>query len=113
MRYSQWGAFPTVRLAAAGLLFALLYWAEPAAEPAFRACPFYWLTGRPCPLCGLTRGLCALAKGHWSQAIHFNSLSPMGFLLLFSLFWNTPWRRHLWSFGTAAFGVYGVCRILL
>ena len=60
-----------------GALLAVLWWASPAAEPAFRACPFHWLTGKPCPLCGLTRGLCALAKGHWSQAIHFNTLTPL------------------------------------
>lgn len=107
------GSFPILRLAGAGLLLALLCWASPPAEPAFRACPFYWLTGQPCPLCGLTRGLCALAKGHWSQAIHFNALTPLGFVLLFSLFWNAPGRQRLWIFGIAAFAIYGVCRIAL
>jgi hypothetical protein len=102
-----------LRLAGAGVLFALLWWASPAAHPAFRACPFYWLTGWPCPLCGLTRGLCAFAKGHWSQAIDFNALTPLGFVLLFSLFWRAPWRPPLWTFGIAAFAVYGVCRIAL
>ena len=97
----------------AGLLLALLYWASPPAEPAFRACPFYWLTGKPCPLCGLTRGLCALAKGHWNQAIHWNALSPLALILLLSLFWNAPWRPRLWIFGIAAFAIYGVCRIAL
>jgi hypothetical protein len=101
------------RLAGAGVLLGLLWWATPAADPAFRACPFYWLTGWPCPLCGLTRGLCALVKGHWSQAIHFNALTPLGFVLLFSLFWRAPWRPRLWTFGIAAFAVYGVCRIAL
>jgi hypothetical protein len=100
----------TGRLAGAGLVLALLCWASPAAEPAFRACPFYWLTGRLCPLCGLTRGLCALAKGHWTLALHFNALSPLAFLLLFSLFWNTPWRPRLWSLALAAFAIYGFMR---
>jgi hypothetical protein len=112
-RFSRWGAPFAIRLVGAGLLLALLWWATPAAEPAFRACPFYWLTGKPCPLCGLTRGLCALAKGHWSQAIHFNALTPLGFVLLFSLFWHAPWRPRLWIFGIAAFAIYGVCRIAL
>jgi hypothetical protein len=103
MRYS--------RLAGAGLLLALLWWATPPAEPEFRACPFYWLTGLSCPLCGLTRGVCAIAKGHWSQAIQFNALSPLGFILLFSLFWKTAWRARLWSFGVTAFAILGVCRI--
>jgi hypothetical protein len=99
------------RLLGAGLLLALLWWASPPAAPVFRACPFYWLTGAPCPLCGLTRGLCALAKGHWVQAIQFNALSPLGFVLLFSLFWNTEWRPRLWSCALAAFVIYGAGRI--
>ena len=102
-----------LRLAGAALLLGLLWWASPAAEPRFRACPFYWLTGKPCPLCGLTRGLCALAKGHWSQAIHLNALTPLGLVLLLSLFWNTPWRPRLWAYGIAAFALYGVYRIAL
>ncbi|MGO9230075.1 MAG: DUF2752 domain-containing protein [Bryobacteraceae bacterium] len=112
-RCSGWRASLALRLLGACLVFGVLCWASPAAAPAFRACPFYWLTGKPCPLCGLTRGLCALAKGHWSQAIHFNALTPLGFILLFSLFWNAPWRPRLWGYGIAAFAVYGVCRIAL
>ncbi|SPE36514.1 conserved exported hypothetical protein [Candidatus Sulfopaludibacter sp. SbA3] len=102
-----------MRLAGACFLLALLCWASPPAAPAFRACPFYWLTGMPCPLCGLTRGLCELAKGHFSQAVHFNALSPLGFVMLFSLFLSASWRKGLWTFGVAAFGVYGVCRLVI
>jgi len=107
------GAPFALQLAGTGLLLALLWWASPPAEPVFRACPFHWLTGKPCPLCGLTRGLCALGKGHWSQAIHFNALSPLGLVLLLSLFWNAPWHKRLWTCGIAAFAIYGVCRIAL
>ena len=99
------------RIAGAVLVLALLFLASPAADPAFRACPFYWFTGRLCPLCGITRGLCAFAKGHWAQAIGFNALTPLGFILLFSLFWNASWRQRLWQFGIAAFAVYGVLRV--
>ncbi len=102
----------SIRLAGAALLLSLLWWASPPAEPAFRACPFYWLTGKACPLCGLTRGLCALAKGHWTQAVHFNALTPLAFALLFSLFWKAPWRPRLWNCGIAAFALYGVIRVL-
>ena len=100
------------RVAGAALLLAVLWWASPPAEPAFRACPFYWLTGKPCPFCGLIRGLCALARGHWSQAIHFNALAPLALLLVLSLFWKTAWRARLWQGGLAAFAVYGVFRVL-
>ena len=98
-------------LAAAGLLLAL-WWITPPAEPRYRLCGFYWLTGLPCALCGLTRGVFALAKGNWSAAVHWNALTPLGFAMLFSLFWDHPWRGRLWSAGILAFAAYGVWRVL-
>ena len=83
-----------------------------AAEPSFRLCGFHWLTGLDCPLCGLTRGLFALAKGHWSQAIHFNALSPLGFTMLFAVIFNAPGLARLWTIGIAAFAVYGIYRLV-
>jgi hypothetical protein len=99
-------------LAAAGL-FAIFWWLSPADDPSLRLCPFHWLTGRPCPLCGLTRAFCALAKGHFGQAVHFNALSPLAFAMVFSLFWKFRWRAQLWNWGLAAIAVYGVCRAAL
>ena len=86
-------------------------WIPLPAEPALRLCGFYWLTHLPCPFCGLTRGIFALAKGHWLEAIHLNALSPLGFLMLFSLFWGYPWRAGLWKVGLVAFAAYGIGRI--
>lgn len=99
------------RVAAALSLFALLWCFTPPADPSVRLCGFHWLTGRDCPFCGLTRGLFALAKGHWSQAIHFNALSPLGFTMLFGLVFDAPWLARLWTLGIAAFAVYGICRL--
>jgi hypothetical protein len=100
-----------LRVAVALSAFTVLWCFTPAAEPSIRLCGFHWLTGRPCPLCGLTRGLFALAKGHWSQAIHFNALSPLGFTMLFALVLDVPWLARLWTFGIAAFAMYGICRL--
>lgn len=100
------------RVAAALSIFAVLWCFTPPAEPSLRLCGFHWLTGRDCPLCGLTRALFALAKGHWSQAIRFNALSPLGFTMLFALILNVPWLARLWTFGLAAFAVYGICRVV-
>lgn len=94
------------------LLLGALWYFSPPAEPRFRLCGFYWLTGRPCPLCGMTRAMFALAKGHWTGALHFNALSPLGFAMLFSLFWRFPARGRFWSAGLAAFAAYGVWRAL-
>jgi len=95
---------------AAVILFLFFWGLSPPVEPAFRLCPLYWLTGRPCPLCGLTRAFCALAKGHWSQAIRFHALSPLAFVMLFSLFRKGRWRAPLWTGGLAAIALYGVWR---
>lgn len=92
------------------VLFLFFLCFTPPSEPAFRLCPFYWLTGRPCPLCGLTRAFCALAKGHWSQAIHFHALSPLAFVMVFSLFWKGRWHAPLWTGGLAAMALYGIWR---
>jgi len=101
------------RAAAAVALFTALWWFSVPSEPAVRLCGFHWLTGRPCPLCGLTRALFALAKGHWAEALHLNALAPLGFLMLFGLFWNGRMREWLWTGGVAAFAVYGAVRIWL
>ena len=99
------------RVAIALGVFAVLWCFTPPAEPGIRLCGFHWLTGKDCPLCGLTRALFALAKGHWSQAIAFNALSPLGFTMLFALILNAPLTARLWTFGIAAFSAYGIYRI--
>ena len=102
-----------LRLAAGASLLIFFWLFDSSAELAFRLCGYQWLTGRPCPLCGLTRAMSALAKGHLSEAVRFNALSPLGFLMLFALFWNRPFRTHLWTAGIATFSLYGICRIFL
>jgi len=102
--------FPAIGAVALFCFFGLL---NPPDEPSLRLCPFYWLTGRPCPLCGLTRAFCALAKGHWTQAVHFHALSPLAFVMLFSLFWKWRWRAQLWTWGLASIAVYGAWRAAL
>jgi hypothetical protein len=97
----------------AAALFAVLRYFTPAAEPHFRVCGFYWLTGRPCALCGLTRAMFALAKGHFVEAVRFNALAPLGFAMVFALFWSRKIPGRIWSAGIAAFAVYGVCRVFM
>lgn len=99
--------------AGAALLFTFLHFVPAPARPILNLCGFHWLTGRPCPLCGLTRGLFALAKGRLTEAEHLNALTPLGFAMLFSLFWNFSWREWLWRIGSAAFAVYGAIRLAM
>src|SRR5689334_3078398 len=104
----------SVALRSAVTLSALaLLWAIPVrASPRFGVCGFHWLTGKSCPLCGLTRGMFALAKGSWSQAIQFNALTPLAAVMLLSLLWSGPWRAPLWKSGMAAFAIYGFARLI-
>lgn len=102
-----------IRAAAAGLLFGVLWTVSLPAEPALRLCGFHWLTGRACPLCGVTRGVFSLAKGHLAEALHFNALAPLAFAMLFALFISGRLRNWLWTGGPVAFAVYGICRLFV
>jgi hypothetical protein len=102
MRPWRWAAL------AAG--FVVLWSVTP---PDLTLCGFRWLTGRPCPLCGLTRAMFALAKGHWAESLHWHALSPLAVLMLVGLVWNPPRMARLWMPCAALFGVYGVWRIVL
>jgi len=46
-------------------------------------CPFFHLTGLPCPGCGLTRAFVCVAHGHWGEAFRWHPLGP----LLFGAAW--------------------------
>ena len=94
----------------AAALALVLWCVEIPAEPHVRLCGFQWVTGHPCPLCGLTRALFALAKGRVAQALEWNALSPVALAMLFSLFWEHPLRGRMWAAGIAAFAAYGIWR---
>lgn len=100
-----------IRAALAAGLFAVLRTFTPPAEPHFRLCGFYWLTGHPCALCGVTRAMFALAKGHFAEAVRFNMLAPLGFAMVFALFLDGRITGRIWSAGMVAFAIYGVCRV--
>jgi hypothetical protein len=99
-----------MKYAGIAAVLAILWWSTPPA--GLHLCGFHWLTGLECPLCGLTRGLCAFVKGHWVQAMRLNALTPLGLAMLLGLFWRGRWTARLWSAGIAAFAVYGVWRVV-
>ena len=48
------------------------------------SCPIKWLTGIPCPMCGMTRSLTALLQGDIGRSMSFHSLGIGLFLGLIS-----------------------------
>jgi hypothetical protein len=102
--------FHATRIAALLAVFAAFYFFTP---PQLPLCGFRWLTGRPCPLCGLTRAMFALAKGQWREAMAFHALSPVAALMLIGLLWNRPSWSRAWLPCVVAFGVYGVLRFFV
>ena len=49
-------------------------------------CPFYNLTGLPCPGCGLTRAFVCLGHGQWRDSLHWHPLGGLIYLI-FVLLW--------------------------
>ncbi len=45
------------------------------------SCPIRYLTGIPCPTCGMTRSFLAIARGDWQQAITEHLFGPILFLM--------------------------------
>ncbi len=120
-RSNAWAQF----IVAGGLLAFFRFFPIPM-HPKFSVCGFLWLTGRPCPLCGMTRGLSALTHGRWLEAVRFNWLSPIVLLILcaglirgmLQLWGREPdWsfvpemaRRNFWSAFVVTLLSYGVLR---
>jgi hypothetical protein len=63
--------------AAAGLLLVPF---APVLARLAPGCPFHALTGVPCPGCGTTRALVALAHGDFAGALAFNPLATAALL---------------------------------
>src|SRR4030095_5262987 len=68
--------------------------------PRVSLCGFLWLTGRPCPFCGMTRALACLLKGDLTLALTFHPLSPLALTALLVSFLGGPcrmvWERAGW-----------------
>ena len=66
-------------------------------------CPFRWLTGPDCPLCGLSHAFGCLLTGNVAAALHFHSEAPELFAFwvvstvvaaVHSLAADGPWAAH-------------------
>jgi len=95
---------------AALAVLAVVLWAW--NPPALPVCSFRWLTGLPCPLCGLTRGLFALAKGHMGEALRWHALTPLAAAMLVGMVWRPSRMAKLWLPCIGIFVLYGVGRMI-
>jgi hypothetical protein len=72
-------AVPPAIIAAVAILLLRF---PPAQYSFYPRCPIHDLLGLECPGCGATRAIAALLRGHFAEALHFNSLVTL--LLLFA-----------------------------
>lgn len=62
------------------LLYTRIYWALQGAHMTLPPCPFYYLTGHPCPFCGGTRSFAYMWEGDISDAVRLFPLGPAFFV---------------------------------
>src|ERR1700694_163647 len=80
-------AVPADRLRDLGLLAGLLLWLAytriffvlPAPPLRAPPCPFFYLTGHPCPFCGGTRSFAYMWQGDLTNAVRLFPLGPLFF----------------------------------
>lgn len=58
------------------LVYTRVYWVLRAAHLGGPVCPFYYLTGHPCPFCGGTRSFAYMWEGDLSDAVRLYPLGP-------------------------------------
>ena len=62
------------------LAYTRIYWVLQAAHLGAPPCPFYYLTGHPCPFCGGTRSFAYMWQGDLSDAVRLYPLGPVLFV---------------------------------
>ena len=65
------------RLPVPAIALAACACVEPQHPSGWILCPFRLLTGLPCPMCGMTRGIASLLRGRWPDAVAYHAFSPL------------------------------------
>ena len=61
------------------LVYTRVFWLLQAAHLSAPPCPFYYVTGHPCPFCGGTRSFAYMWRGDVSDAVRLYPLGPLLF----------------------------------
>jgi hypothetical protein len=56
--------------------YTRIYWTLQATHLTMPPCPFYYLTGHPCPFCGGTRSFAYMWQGDIANAVRLYPLGP-------------------------------------
>jgi hypothetical protein len=103
------------------LVYTRVYWALHAAHIGFPPCPFYYLTGHPCPFCGGTRSFAYMWGGDISNAVRLYPLGPALFMgtilgtagLAAGLVTGRTWSQQLTSRHWRLLSTFGVSALLI
>jgi hypothetical protein len=76
-RFRDLGLFAVLAL---WLVYTRVFWALRAAHLTLPPCPFYYVTGHPCPFCGGTRSFAYMWEGDISDAVRLYPVGPAFFL---------------------------------
>lgn len=58
------------------LVYTRVFWALQATHLTLPPCPFYYLTGHPCPFCGGTRSFAFMWQGDLANSVRMYPLGP-------------------------------------
>ncbi len=58
------------------LAYTRIYWTIQATHLTLPPCPFFYLTGHPCPFCGGTRSFAYMWQGDVSDAVRLYPVGP-------------------------------------
>jgi len=103
------------------LVYTRAYWALHAAHIGLPPCPFYYVTGHPCPFCGGTRSFAYMWEGDISDAVRLYPLGPALFVgtilgtggLAAGLVTGRTWSQQLTSRHWRLLATFGVSALLI
>jgi hypothetical protein len=103
------------------LVYTRVFWAMHAAHFTLPPCPFYYLTGHPCPFCGGTRSFAYMWEGDIADAVRLYPLGPALFAgtilgaggLAAGLVTGRTWNPHLTSLQWRLLTFGGVSLLLI